>query len=851
MATFPFTSISTLNGTASATLANEKQTLLYSPYDGHAYFNQTTGTQQINDQPAAQKAIVNRIWAYAPPANRLNAGDTTGNATLITQNAQETLPSTETENQTVDRLDFNPSEKDRFFGRFDWQRQNQITSSTAYVNDGYGPTWARNGAAGYTRIITPNLVNDLRAGFNWIQTSALNYMYTHNIQNSDTALGIPGYNYGTPSGNLGLVDINGGIFSINQGSTNWIQDDRTLQAYDQISWTKNKHSFMAGVDLRRLTIGRVAANNGQGVISFAAVQTGVNCAGCPAPLPPPGGIGNPNLGNSDASLFTGVASTDQSPLFQVKSADLQYRDGFFVQDTWQYSKRLTLELGFRYELPLVASSLNGNVTVLDPTYMFLIPAPITCATPQCQAYKNPGFKFTGPNHKDFAPRFGFSYRVTDRIVVRGGGGIYYNELQLNAFTLTDTNYPFSSTANYGSPTDAATAQYGPADQAVLVTLTNPSPGNAKTVPIPGPGGTPNSYLAAFGDAYHLPSEQMQQWNLDNGIQLWKNAGLELQYLGSHSIHLDESNYAANQPQPTGAAPNSQATGSAFINSKRPDQNWGQKRVFIDDSVATYEALTTVFRQRLSHGLSANVSYTWAHSFDEVNNADNSGSAMWQGHLKLEYGPSTNGDIRNNVVTSFTYVLPSFARSNFLVQEAVGGWQVNGIVTMSSAPPINVSTGTDWADVATLGAAQRMNWVHPGTDHMGAGCTKKVLLTEPYGSNTPSCVDQTAYGIPQQYTYGNGHRLDLRGVNGTFSNNLSMFKSFKLYEQTNFQLRLEAFNALNHANMGNPGSTTFTINAQGTAAAPLPPTDTPKGSFGQAGFAGGSGRSVQISGRINF
>ena len=645
------------------------------------------------------------------------------------------------------------------------------------------------------------------------------------------------------------MDITGSnIFSINQGSTNWIQDDRTLQAYDQISWTKNKHSIMGGIDLRRLTIGRVAANEGQGIITFAAAQTGLACASCTAPTLPTG-VGS-TLGNPDASLFTGVASVDTSPLFQVKSADLQYRDGFFVQDTWQFSKRLTLELGFRYELPLVASSLNGNVTVLDPTLMFLIPAPITCATPQCQAFKNPGFKFTGPNHKDLAPRFGFSYRVTDRIVVRGGGGIYYNELQLNAFTLTDTNYPFSSTANYGSPTDAATAQYGASDQAALVTLSNPSPGNAKTVPIPGPGGTPGSYLAAFGDAYHPPSEQMQQWNLDNGIQLWKNAGLELQYLGSHSIHLDESNYAANQPQPTGGAPDSQATGSAYINAHRPDQNFGQKRVFVDDSAATYEALTTVFRQRLSHGLSASVSYTWAHSFDEVNNADNSGSAMWQGHLKLEYGPSTNGDFRNNVVTAFTYALPSFAHSNYLVQEAAGGWQVNGVITMQSAPPINISTGTDWADTAVLGAAQRMNWAHAGNDHVGAGCTKKVLLTEPYGSNTPSCIDATAYAIPQQYTYGNMHRNDLRGVNGTFSNNLSLFKTFRLYEQVNFQLRMEAFNALNHANMGNP-SGTFTINAVGTAAAPQPPTDTQSSTFGQAGIASGSGRTVQLGGRLNF
>ena len=836
------------NGTFSTTLASNKATIMYSPFDGHAYFNLVTGVQKIDDQPQnLNKTIVNNILAYAPKANRLVAGDTTGNATLITQNFQSVQPSSEIEDQSVDRIDFNPSEKIRLFGRFDWQHQEQLTTSPAVVNNGYGPTWARNGAAGYTQIITPNLVNDLRAGFNWIETDALNYQYVNNIQNADTLLGIPGYNYGTPSGNPGLVAISAGIFSISEGSTNWIQDDRTLQAYDQISWTKNKHSLSAGVDLRRLTIGRVAANNGQGIISFSAATTGLRCATCTAPALPTG-VGAFNLGSSDASLYDGVANTAISPFFQVKSQDLQWRDGFFVQDTWQFSKRLTLEYGLRYELPLVATSQNGNARILDPTLSFLIPA-TNCVTPACAAYFDKGFKFTAPNHKDIAPRFGFSFRATDKVVIRGGGGIYFNEVQLNAFTLTDTNYPYSNSVTYQSPSAAASIQYTPASQALLVTLANPAPGAANLVPV---AGTPGTYVQAFTDNYYLPSESMYQWNLDNGIQLWRNAGIELQYIGSHTIHLNESWYA-NQPNPCGCIPYS--LGNSTVNSRRPDQNWGVKRVFTDDSTATYEGLTTVFRQRLSRGLSMNVSYTWAHSFDEVNNANNGGSAMWQGHLKLEYGPSSNGDTRHNVVTSFTWALPSLARHNFLIQEAVGGWQLNGIVTLASGGTINVTTGTDWADVATQGAGQRMNWVHAPNQHVGVGCTKAALLAQPYGSSTPACLDVTAYAPPTQYTYGNLHKNDLHGLNGSIGNNLSLFKSFTLYEQVKFQLRGEAFNAFNHANMGNTsGSFSIANPSAGTLANQLRPTIgnglTPSSSFGQAG-SGGGGRTVQISGRINF
>ncbi len=829
----------TLNGTAGP---NAKDTLLYSPYDGHAYYNLATGTQQINDQTAANRTIVNNILSYTTLPNALNAGDTTGNGTILNRNTTTVLPSTQTEDQSVDRIDHNIGEKIRLFGRFDWQKQNQLTTSKDVVNNGYGPTWARNAAAGYTHILTPNMVNDLRAGFNWIQTSSLDYEYENNIQNADTALGVAGYNYGTPSGDPGLIDITAGIFSISQSGDNWIQDDRTYQGYDQISWTRNKHSFMAGVDLRRLSLGRVSDNDERGVFVFTAGYTGAKGAAVPTPTAPTG-VSGLTLGSSDASLYLGVASTTTSPLFQVKSQILQWRDGFFVQDTWQFSKRLTLEYGLRYELPQVATSANGNARILDPTNSFLIPS-TTCQTPQCAAFQNVGFAFTSPNHKDIAPRLGFSYRVTDKIVVRGGGGIYFNANQLNAFTLANTNYPFSVSVQYQSPAAGATL-YTPANQAMLVQLANAAPGAAATVPVAGV--TPGSYVSAYSVANHLPSETMYQWNLDNGIELWKNAGLELQYLGTHSIHLNENN-EPNQPSPCGCAPNSLTTS---VNARRPNQNWGAMRVATNDATATYEGLTTVFRQRLARGLSANVSYTWSHALDETTDANNSGSAMWQGHLKLEYGNSPS-DITNHVVASFSYTLPSLARHNFVLKEAIGGWQVSGVVGLSSGGIINVTTGTDWANLGVPYTAQRPNWVHTANQHLvdatHQGCTKKALLALPYATS-PACLDPSAYAPPTQYTYGNMHRDDIHGLNGSLSNNLALLKNFTIYENVKFQLRMEGFNALNHANMGNPGSTTFTITANGTAAAPLPPTFNPSGSFGQASASGG--RTMQLAGRITF
>ena len=170
--------------------------------------------------------------------------------------------------------------------------------------------------------------------------------------------------------------------------------------------------------------------------------------------------------------------------------------------------------------------------------------------------------------------------------------------------------------------------------------------------------------------------------------------------------------------------------------------------------------------------------------------------------------NASADIRHKAVLSFSYSLPSFSGRNLLIQETAGGWQVNGIVTVQSGTPYNVSisSSTDWVNVGVPQAAaseQRPNWVHTPKQ----SCNKQSLLSEPYGTSTVSCVDITAYAAPTRFTYGNLHRYDLHGP-GSWSNNLSLFKNFKIHEQTNFQLRVEAFNALNHANVGNPSNISF-------------------------------------------
>ena len=553
-----------------------KPIILFSPIDGHSYYNPATGKQIINDQPAANAPIVKNILSYAALAN------VTGSRhAAVREQPRGDSQASPNENSTVDRIDQTIGQKTRLFGRFDWQDVNGISISREYVNNTYNPTYARNAAAGFTYLITPNLVNDLRGGFNWLKTDELDYFSQNGPKNADALLGLPApYGIGQANNDPGLPDIGGATsFSENEAGENWIQDDRTYQIYDQFSWTRNRHSFMFGVDIRRLNIGRAAVNSSRGILSFASNYTAAQPG---KSVIPTGGVCGPTSsgcnttsGSADASLFLGIMSGDTTPLFQVKEEVTQWRNGFFAQDHWEVSKQLTLDIGLRYELPEVPISANGYARLMDPTYTFLIPP--TAATGPTGYAPNVGLALTGPNHHDIGPHLGFAYRATNRIVVRGGGGIYYNANQLNAYTLTSSNFPFAASVVYASPLNGAATPANPYD-----TLSNPTAG-AGALPIAGVAGT---YVSAYSVANPLPSETMYQWNVDNGVELWRNAGLELQYLGTHSIHLNTNLYP-NQPTP------GVGNQTLSVNARRPDQNFGSVRVADNTANAAYNGLTTV------------------------------------------------------------------------------------------------------------------------------------------------------------------------------------------------------------------------------------------------------------------
>ncbi len=741
--------------------------------------NPATGLNYINNQVTNISPIAKALLVYYPHPNLAGVGT----------NFNGLLANVFNKNATLDRVDYNIGEKVRLFLRYTYEKSNAVNGSVVTTSQSYSPTTDSNGVLGYTHIIKPNLINDLRLGYNKLQTNQLNYFAENGLYDAGTALRIPGFTADTTSANPGIptIVINGGYQSLGAEGTNWFQDDRTLHGYDQISYTRGKHNLMAGVDIRRMTIGRAATNQNRGQFTFTGNYSG----------------------NAAADLLTGYSQTIVTPLAQVKGSVGEWRDGFFVQDNWQASQKLTLLYGVRYELPTVPYSLNGIGRILNSDYTALIPA--SSATTGAAYVPVPGFKFHGPNHDLISPRLGLAYRATDKIVVRAGGGIYYNPNHLNAFTLSTSNYPFAASTTYIGPTSGIATQ----------SFSNPSGGGSGSVTTP--AGTPGSYQTAFTDNPYLPTPRLYQWNLDTGVELWRNGAFELQYLGSRAIHLDHSLYP-NQPLP----------GPGAVNARRPHQLFGQIRQIQNDGLSTYHGLTVIYRQRAWHGLETNLGYTWSHTLDTSTDANGGGTPMIQYNLKADYG-NANWDIRNRFVGTVIYAMPSLARFGHLTETLAGGWHANTIVTLQGGQPFNVAITNDQANVGGIGA-QRPNFVH----------TPKFTCGKAQYMAKANCIDVTAYSLPALYTFGNTHRNDLRGP-GAINTNLSVFKDFAIFENLRLQFRAEAFNVFNHANLNNPGNVTLPTATRGVFNF----TNSTFGEVTSSPTFLGDPRILQLAGKINF
>ena len=779
-------------------------TCLKDPATGTYYVIPTTGANagKSNQIPASELStaaalIAQKYEAYVPLPN----------VSGITNNLSNVyFPNVLFVAQTLERVDENIGDRVKLFARFHWQDLTYENGNAVPVGAGFGPGNSRNYAFGYTHIITPHLVNDFHFGINQFTTDSLNYWYIHGLTNAGTSLGIPGFNYDTTDNMPGIPNVqlsSASGMNIGNNGTNWFQDDRSIDAYEQVSFTRGKHNIMAGVEFRKLDTGRIATNESLGEFVFNGSITG----------------------DSRADFALGLPASDLTPVTSIKGSAAEWRDGFFVLDNWQATSKLTLNYGLRYDLPTVPYSLNGYTRIMNAAQTALLP--VSTANSPATWTPDPGLKLGSPTHDNWGPRLGFAYRALPKTVVRGGAGFYYNANQLNSFTLlTSNNYPFGANFTYFAAAGTASNP---------LSFTNPTPGQATASPVTGTCTPSCTYGSAVTYDPANKTQRSYQWNLSVGQELWKGAAAEAQYIGSHSLDLDTSWYDNEPTEVTANSVFSQPT-KANINSAqgscgqatclvRPNQLFGSIRDLRNIAWAHYNGLNLILRQRVFRGLSGQASYTWAHDLDISTDSNGGGVPSQPYNLAADYGNS-NWDIRHRFVGVLTYQLPAFRGSNLLVREAIGGWQINDIVNLQTGEPFNVALGSASAGLSQ--GTERPSFVHKAS----ANCSLKNLINGVNGTAASgSCIDMTAYVLPvapttltgstvtaYNYAFGNTSRNTLHGPGFSYDN-LSIFKSFAVTERAKFQFRAEASNVFNHPSASNPNVTINATNQTGTGISP--------------------------------
>ncbi len=675
----------------------------------------------------------------------------------ISENLQAPSPTTDNVDQVLTRVDQNLGNKVRLSFRYNWHDTIPLSGSPIPVQGITQPRVNKNTLVSYTHTLKPNLLNDFRIGYHRIDFDTLNHFAVNGIESAGSDLGIPGFDGDVRYDNPGLPNVSISNFS------GLGQGGTNWYQFDTTFQMANVLAYSRGT------------HNIRAGFDARRLTTGRRAANSPR--------GSFNFtgemtGYGAADFMLGLPRTVTTPVDQLQGHVGGWRNGFFINDVWQTARNLTLSLGLRYELNTPVQTYPGFASMLNAEQTGLLPT----------TQPTPGFKFHEPNYKDIAPRIGATYRLTEKTVLRAGFGIYYNPNQMNTFTFLTNNPPLAAEFTFNSQP------------------TNPTLSFEKPFGVVGPGGPPN----VTSPTRVLPNARKDQWSFDIQRELSRGIVLDLQYVGSNTENLDRS-FFNNRPQP----------GAGAIDPRRPNQLFRELRIITNDLIADYDAFSIILRKRMSHGLQADVHYTWSRTRDMATHSNGGGTTMDQYDIWRDYGPA-NWDYPHRFVASYIYDVPFFrTSSNAFLRSVVGGWQVGGITTYQSGDPLNLSINGDPANVG--GGGQRPDLIGPVPE---LNCEPN-----PAGLGLINCFDRSAFAVPAPFTYGTAPRNLLRGPHSLVTD-LSLAKNFVLVGRTQFQIRAEFFNAFNTVNWSNPNT-----NIQAT-------------NFGRITGANGM-RRIELGGKLLF
>ncbi|MCS7023161.1 MAG: TonB-dependent receptor [Bryobacteraceae bacterium] len=599
-------------------------------------------------------------------------------------------------------------------------------------------------------VLSPTRLNEFRFGFTRMNMQLLQANIGRNVAQE---LGIAGVNTGDR--------ITSGLPRVVSAGFQVLGDDpfnpgilvtNNFQLENILYWTKSKHSLRFGVRIDRRQYNAFQSSAIRGIQNFTGVFT--NNPAAPA-----------GTGISLADLLLGAPTNGNIVILEGLRGFRRWEHGYFVQDDWKVNTRLTLNLGLRYEIypsyPWVEVGNRGAVLQLPSQELVQVG---TQGVPRSGAYTD------GNN---FAPRVGLALRLTEKTVLRSAYGVYYAAPQFEISRNLAVNPPFAGAYAFVN------------NQLDFI--------NARKVH----QGFERTFFAAGATIRGLERDlaipYVQQWNLNIQRQLPGNTLLTVAYVGTKGVKLrDEVDLNIPLPGPGPVAPRRPyPMFTGIINTDfRANSN--------------YHGLQATFEKRYSEGLSFLASYTWGHAIDDAGLFGGEHQDMH--NLRLDRG-SPSYDVRQTFLLSFNYEL-SFARNaSGLGAALLRGWQMNGILRLSTGFWLTPTVGPNNLNT---GGLQRPDVV--------PGCSWRLENPRPDRWFNPSC-----FSIPVQFTFGNAGRGVIEGP-GTRNLDFSLFRNFYLTRGESpkqIQLRGEVFNLTNTPQFNNPVTTIGVANSAVISSAGSP------------------------------
>ena len=672
----------------------------------------------------------------------------------------------------------------------------------------FTPTRVQLVSISYTRTLGSTKINELRFGWNRFAEGFFPADQNFNpssigLCDATTASGCSG---GLNDQGLPIILVTG---VAQLGATSSVprhRVDSNDQILDNFSWKINKHSVKFGVDFHRTSVQQYFDKYFRGRLSFDGSTTG-----------------NPIQDFLQGQVDGGFQYFGDSTRHTFEN-----NFGFYAQDSYHLTPRLTLNYGFRWDYFGVVREKNNllsNITNLDAVNN----------TFTLTQVGQPGLSsLYNPDKKDFAPRVSLAWDVTGKgkTVVRTGFGMFYDafsqDMVLGHLPYSPYFDPGPAYNNVGpDPINSSGANGGPI-------------GYQQPVFAPPSTGGCGYECDAFAFDRNIKTPYMENYNLNIQQQISSHAVVQASYVGSQGHRLWRF-FDISQPSqaqitasdcPTGAAtipcPGGAITGAYGVPRNYSGNPYGAFYILQENSTgkSNYNALQVSFRVNGWHGITSIVNYVWSRSMDNSSDGEdfepNAAQPNDSTNPQREYAPS-NFNIPQRLTWNFAYELPKMGGS---WQRLKNGWGINSVLTLQDGQPFQLNynfeddysgsgNGFDRPDVVgPIKYDSRNPFNFLDLNSFAIPCTIQPGLT----SNTITGTAQDC--IPGTRHFGNEGRDSLHGP--PFKEwNFALYKTTAITERLKMQFRADFFNILNHPNFANPFLPAFIADATGPARTSTP------------------------------